>query len=116
MDQPTHKAKTLDGQWVEGWYDGSDQDDPTIYKYGSDKSVVINIPINPSTLCRSTYRPDSNGKLMYEGDEVEVDGMKFTINYSIDTCSFVLIHCNHEDIKEEFSFYKTYTLTRKKHD
>lgn len=86
-NQPTHKAKTIDGKWIEGWYDGSN----------GDQIMWMTIPpngcpyiINPTTLCRSTYRPDSNGKMMYEGDEVEVNGRLFTIEWSEEYAAFRL--------------------------
>lgn len=83
--KPTHKAKSLDGQWVEGWYDGSDQDFIVMVL---DKFKIA--PINPSTLCRSTYRTDSNGKLMYEGDEVMHNGKLWNIEWIDSICAFVL--------------------------
>lgn len=109
----THKAKTIDGQWVEGWYDGSDKNDLVIWlPNGNTDSWPFNI--NPSTLCRSTYRPDSNGKLMYEGDEVEVDGKPFIIEWNTESCGFML-SCG--EYLHDITFYETYTLTGKnKHD
>jgi hypothetical protein len=68
-NNPTHKAKTFNGEWIEGWYDGYEGHIRTDELYYIDRT----------TLCRSTYRVDSNGKMMYEGDEVEV---KFFIEFT----------------------------------
>lgn len=116
MNQPTHKAKTIDGQWVEGWYDGNTY---TIWYESS-----FGKAIDKNTLCRSTYRTDSNGKLMYEGDEVEVkdweDSMRniagiYTIAWDEVSCGFALI----ADGKEAITFNEVdyYYLTGKnKHE
>ena len=82
QNNPTHKAKTISGEWVEGWYDGAN-----IWKEGDDRYPHA---IIESTLCRSTYRPDSNGKMMYEGDEVDHNGKIWHIEWIESICAFVL--------------------------
>ena len=101
-NQPTHKAKTLDGTWIEGWYDGYD---------GSIRNEEL-YDIDRTTLCRSTYRPDSNGKMMYEGDEVEVDGRLFTIEWSKEYAAFGL---SSGEYFHEIAFQITLT-GKNKHD
>lgn len=120
-NKPTHKAKSLDGQWVEGWFNGINES--VIIKWDNYEEYKPRF-INPSTLCRSTYRTDSNGKLMYEGDEVEVkdweDSMRniagiYTIAWDEVSCGFALI----ADGKEAITFNEVdyYYLTGKnKHD
>ena len=122
-NQPTHKAKSLDGQWVEGWYDGSNPESQLIW-FNVNNTWYNFHEINPTTLCRSTYRTDSNGKLMYEGDEVEVKDWEgsmrsiagiYTIAWDEVTCCFCMI----ADDKEAITFNEVdyYTITGKnKHD
>ena len=111
MNQFTHKAKTIDGTWVEGWYDGSVED---ALLWLNDKVRPFRA-INPFTLCRSTYRPDRNGTLMYEGDEVEVNKSKFWIIWDDEYCAFKIINDDGEFFR--MPKYYTYTLTGKnKHD
>jgi hypothetical protein len=105
-NQPTHKAKTLDGTWIEGWYDGAN-----IWKEGDDRYPYAIIEY---TLCRSTYRPDSNGKMMYEGDEVIVGDILFTIKWCDTSSAFKL---SVGDFLIPMSRYTKTTLTGKnKHD
>jgi hypothetical protein len=111
QDNPTHKAKTIYGDWIEGWYDGSNK----IHLIWNDiEPVDMPDVINPTTLCRSTYRQDSNGNMMYEGDEVEVDGKPFIIEWNTESCGFMLAS---NQYLHDITFYGTYTLTGKnKHD
>ncbi len=112
-NQPTHKAKTLDDQWIEGWYDGSDKHELVIWIAYPNDDNLTHVQINPTTLCRSTYRPDSNGKMMYEGDEVECNGTKMIIEWDSFDCGFVLTGSS----ITKMYHYKIITLTgRNKHD
>lgn len=112
-NNPTHKAKTLDGTWIEGWYDGSIESNPIIWC--KHRRGCYHFEINPTTLCRSTYRPDSNGKIMYEGDEVEVDGENYFIIWDDNTCSFCMVVDDNYPL--EFNMEDNYYLTGKnKHD
>lgn len=113
-NNPTHKAKTLDGTWIEGWYDGSIESNPIIWC--KHRRGCYHFEINPTTLCRSTYRPYSNGKIMYEGDEVEVDGRLFIIEWHTESCGFIL--CTNDSYRIPFMTHMKYwTLTGKnKHD
>lgn len=112
-NNPTHKAKTLDGKWIEGWYDGSDAHDLVMWIKGSDD--ISHLIVDPTTLCRSTYRADSNGNMMYEGDEVEVNNVPHTIIWDDKSCSFMMID-NHDLVVRFYPSYR-YTLTGKnKHD
>lgn len=109
---PTHKAKTLDGKWIEGWYDGSDSHDLVMWIKGSD--LIKHLVVDPTTLCRSTYRPDSNNKMMYEGDEVLVGDILFTIKWCDTSSAFKL---SVGDFLIPMSRYTKTTLTGKnKHD
>jgi hypothetical protein len=107
-NQPTHKAKTLDGTWIEGWYDGS----TGAIMWITDNKIPC-VSIKPNTLCRSTYRTDSNGKMMYEGDEVYTQRGVYIIWWNPITCAFLLTN-DHENI---FMGTVAPTLTGKnKHD
>jgi hypothetical protein len=112
-NNPTHKAKTPNGQWIEGWYDGSDSHDLVMWIKGSD--LIKHLVVDPTTLCRSTYRADSNGKMMYEGDEVLLNNVPHTIIWDDDRCSFKMIDIH--DLVVQFHPSYRYTLTGKnKHD
>lgn len=91
MNKPTHKAKSLDGTWAEGWYDGSNPESQLIW-FAVKEDRFSFYEIAPSTLCRSTYRTDSNGTLMYEGDEVMYLGKMYNIEWVNSICGFVLKH------------------------
>jgi hypothetical protein len=83
QNNPTHKAKTISGDWIEGYFDGAN-----VWCEGDDRYPY---PIIETTLCRSTYRQDSNGKMMYDGDEVEVgEGITYTIMWNDYYCGFIL--------------------------
>ncbi len=120
-NNPTHKAKTLTGTWIEGWYDNS-TGNHTMWIQTLTKKFVEEI--NPTTLCRSTYRPDSNGKMMYEGDRIDVkeweDGMRnisgeYTIEWDCVGCCFCLIAEGREALEfNEMDYY--YSTGRNKHD
>ena len=120
---PTHKALTPAGEWVEGWFDYSSVDAPVIWisgetYFGSNRIVLH------ETVCRATGRPDSNGKMMYEGDYVKVhkwiDVMKgysgiYRIEYNIFDCAFCLVDDNKsgEDMAINFNVMDNYILTGK---
>ena len=115
-NQPTHKAKTLDGKWIEGWYDKAN-----VLRENDDRYPHA---INPTTLCRSTYRPDSNGKIMYEGDTIDIkeweDSMRnisgeYTIEWDCVGCCFCLIAEGKEALEfNEMDYY--YSTGKNKHD
>lgn len=117
----THKAITPAGEWVDGWFDYSDQTSPTIWM--KDKSTGIPETVLPETVCRATGRTDSNGKMMYDGDFVQVDewidGMEgysgiYRIEYNTVDCAFLLVD-DRDMITRAIRFNEmdTYTLTGK---
>ena len=60
-----YKAKRLDnGEWVEGYYYNDFGDH---YIYYPDIDVMVDIEIDPSTLCQQV-----RGTELFEGDEVEL--------------------------------------------
>lgn len=120
---PTFKALTPAGEWVEGWFDHSLKDAPVIWfhKEGHEAGFY---EVLPETVCVSTGRPDSNGKMMFNGDFVQVDewidGMKgysgiYCIEYTNLDCAFFLVDYNKsaEDMAIPFNEMDTYTLTGK---
>ena len=122
MNLPTHKAKTISGEWIEGWYDGSIESNPIIWC--KHRRGCYHFEINPTTLCRSTYRPDSNGKIMYEGDTIDIkeweDSMRnisgeYTIEWDCVGCCFCLIAEGKEALEfNEMDYY--YSTGKNKHD
>jgi hypothetical protein len=108
QNNPTHKAKTFDGQWIEGWYDGSDE---VHCIWTNENTNKLPDRINPTTLCRSTYRQDSNSKMMYEGDEVLVNNVPHTIIWDDGRCSFRMIDIH--DLVVQFHPSYKYTLKGK---
>ncbi len=123
----THKALTPAGEWVEGWFDYAYNDHPVIWfeQPSEEDSFVV---VFPSTVCRATGRPDSKGKMMYNGDlvqveEVQVDewinGMEgysgiYRIEYNTVDCAFLLVD-DRDMITRAIRFNEmdTYTLTGK---
>ena len=91
---PTHKALTPAGEWVEGWFDYSYGDHPVIWlKQPNEEEEGSFVEALPETVCRATGRPDSNGKMMYEGDYVQIEGDPdiYEIEYNQEYCAFILI-------------------------
>ena len=117
---PTFKALTPAGEWVEGWY----------FFNGSEHGIINNkffpgswIEVLPETVCMATGRPDSNGKMMFNGDFVQVDewidGMKcysgiYRIEYNAVDCAFLLVDDRDMIVRAmRFNEMDTYTLTGK---
>lgn len=119
---PTHKALTPAGKWVEGWFDYSYNDHPVIWfeQPSEEDSFVV---VFPSTVCQTTGRPDSKGKMMYDGDFVQVDEWMdsmegysgiYRIEYNTVDCAFLLVD-DRDMITRAIRFNEmdTYTLTGK---
>lgn len=77
---PTHKALTIDGEWVEGWFDYSDEEYPIMgYPKGTDS--IMYEPVLPHTVCRATGLTDKNGVHIWEGDELALEDMTFYVEW-----------------------------------
>lgn len=121
---PTHKALTPAGEWVEGWFDHSLKDAPVIWfhKEGHEAGFY---EVIPETVCMATGRSDSNGKMMFNGDFVQVDELVaemqnhseiYRIEYDSLGCIFKLMRLNPQPYQSKFIYfnaYDTYTLTGK---
>lgn len=119
---PKFKALTPAGEWVEGWFGLSDKKRPVIWT--NDFSTGNPVEVLPETVCMATGRPDSTGKMMYNGDFVQVEewfaltkgcsGI-YRIEYNTVDCGFVLVDDNKsgENMAICFNEMDTYTLTGK---
>src|SRR5574343_755800 len=80
---PTHKALTPTGEWVEGWYYEHNLKSYIVYEDHSDNaSTSYNQEALPETMCMATGRPGSNGKMMYEGDEITFEDTEIITSQS----------------------------------
>lgn len=85
-----------------------------LYKALTGESLPPEEDNTPTTLCRSTYRTDSNDKMMYEGDEVVWNNRVWIIEWCNESCAFML---SDGEERQYIRWYEDYTLTGKnKHD
>lgn len=76
---PTFKALTPAGEWVEGHYNSMVHHFKRyniIYTEHNGQHEVL-----PETVCMATGLTDKNWNMIYEGDELEIDGMKMFVDW-----------------------------------
>jgi len=101
---PTFKALTPAGEWVEGWLMRHKRFlDEKPYIKSSNIGEIVWYEVLPETVCMSTGRADSTGKMMFNGDFVQVDewmearqnhSIIYRIEYDNVNCTFYLIDDN----------------------
>lgn len=108
------KAKTLQGEWVEGYYAKLKWCNNIIHVVIPDKaeidsgnSLLETYEINPETICQYTGKSDEDGKKIFEGDIVGfIDLYSTESGYSESSCLGEVIWS-----KEECCFYVTNRLS-----
>jgi len=95
MNRPelTCKAKTLDGEWVEGYYVKargysvmSQEEFVHMLDYWDKDGYQKEVVIDSNTVSRCTGIEDENGKLIYEDDRVIYSGVEYVIMWDPNGC------------------------------
>ena len=122
QDRYKYRAKRLDNnEWYYGSYlylHNADKFDWNGVRHSTNEDVHyiidendVNYAINPETICQCTGIKDKNGKLIYEGDIVQIldDEIPYVVEYEQDRAMFI-IHSKIDRVCCNFDNYSGYEL------
>jgi hypothetical protein len=111
---PLCKAKTLGGDWVEGYviYDQYTQECEIMRAIKKDApdsldraTIWLWDKVHPSTVCLWTGKTDMNGVKIFEVDRVKVkiglDDEEYTVFWHVEKCQFMLV--DNENVCAKFN-------------
>lgn len=82
MREILFRGKRIDNkEWIEGVAFPHDNDKVTMFSQHSTDGCLVGEEVDPETVGQFTGLTDKNGKKIFEGDIIEHEGNRYSINY-----------------------------------